>query len=79
MSADNNNENDIVLTEADLAEAKAMIEGLIKADKNKLLFLSAVSSLISSADSVTGKLSAKAYTFWPETPEPAAYLIQTCK
>lgn len=42
MSADNNNENDIVLTEADLAEAKAMLEGLIKADKNKLLFLSAV-------------------------------------
>lgn len=63
MSADNNNENDIVLTEADLAEAKAMIEGLIKADKNKLLFLSTVSSLISSADSVTGKLSAKSLYF----------------
>lgn len=63
MSADNNNENDIVLTDADLAEAKAIIEGLIKADKNKLLFLSTVSSLISSADSVTGKLSAKSLYF----------------
>ncbi len=63
MSADNNNENDIVLTEADLAEAKAIIEGLIKADKNKWLFLSTVSSLISSADSVTGKLSAKSLYF----------------
>lgn len=63
MSADNNNENDIVLTDADLAEAKAIIEGLIKADKNKWLFLSTVSSLISSADSVTGKLSAKSLYF----------------
>lgn len=63
MSADNNNENDIVLTDADLAEAKAMIESLIKSDKNKLLFLSTVSSLIDSADSVTGKLSAKSLYF----------------
>ena len=64
MAADNNNSNkEVILTKEDLAEARAIIENLIKTDKNKLLFLSGVSSLISLTDTASGKLSAKSLYF----------------
>ncbi len=59
----NENENETALTQEELAEAKRIIESLIKKDKNKMLALSALSSLVSSADSITGRLSAKSLYF----------------
>lgn len=59
----NENENETALTQEELAEAKRIIESLIKKDKNKMLALSALSSSVSSADSITGRLSAKSLYF----------------
>lgn len=55
----NENEKEIPPTKEELAAAKNIIENLIKKDKGNMIALSTVSSVLNSADSFTGKLSAK--------------------